>query len=90
MNILIVDDIVEHQKLLGAILESEGHTVTQAANGIEAVAILESMGVDAVISDIFKPRMDGYRFCCEVRAQRKASSSAVHFLHRQLHFARAM
>ena len=71
MNILIVDDIVEHQKLLCAILESEGHTVMQAANGIEAVAILESMGVDAVISDIFKPRMDGYRFCCEVRSREK-------------------
>ena len=28
------------------------------------------MGVDAVISDIFKPRMDGYRFCCEVRSEK--------------------
>jgi PAS domain S-box-containing protein len=68
MNILIVDDVAANQRLLSAILESEGHSVLQAADGAEAMAVLERQKVDAVISDILMPRMDGYRFCYEVRS----------------------
>ncbi len=68
MNILIVDDKNSNLKLLRAVLEAEGATVTEATNGIEALDVLERVGVDAVISDILMPRMDGYRLCQEVRA----------------------
>ena len=67
MNILIVDDQPVNLKLLGAILEAEGHTVAHAADGIEALQLLERNGADAIISDILMPRMDGYRLCTEVR-----------------------
>jgi PAS domain S-box-containing protein len=68
MNILIVDDEAANQRLLSAILESEGHSVLKAADGAEAMAVLERQKVDAVISDILMPQMDGYRFCYEVRS----------------------
>jgi CheY-like chemotaxis protein len=68
MKILIVDDIAANLKLLRAILESEGHEVTEAADGVDALALLESEPVDAIISDILMPRMDGYRLCYEVRS----------------------
>jgi signal transduction histidine kinase len=68
MNILIVDDEAANQRLLSAILESEGHSVLEAADGAEAMAVLERQKVDAVISDILMPQMDGYRFCYEVRS----------------------
>ncbi len=67
MNILIVDDSPTNLELLRAQLESKGHTVLEAADGIEALAVLEREKVDAVISDILMPRMDGYRLCYEVR-----------------------
>ena len=71
MNILVVDDIATNRKLLGAILDSEGHSVIEASDGVEAMEILEREKVDAVISDILMPRMDGYRFCYELRAKER-------------------
>ncbi len=78
MNILIVDDIATNRKLLRAVLEAEGLTVFDAADGVEALTLLEREPVDAVISDILMPRMDGYRLCLEVRRSEKFG--AVPFL----------
>lgn len=71
MNILVVDDHATNRKLLRAVLESENQTVFDAADGVEALGVLKSKPVDAVISDILMPRMDGYRLCHEVRSDQK-------------------
>src|SRR6266446_2836275 len=67
MNILIVDDSPTNLLLLRFNLESGGHTVCEAADGVEALALLNREHVDVIISDILMPRMDGYRLCHEVR-----------------------
>src|SRR6266404_3718521 len=67
MKILIVDDNATNLKLLRAMLEAESFPVVEAADGIEALAVLAQEKIDAIISDILMPRMDGYRFCYEVR-----------------------
>jgi CheY-like chemotaxis protein len=67
MNLLIVDDIPTNRKLLRVTLEAEGHTTLEAADGVEALRILASERVDAVISDILMPNMDGFRLCHEIR-----------------------
>jgi CheY-like chemotaxis protein len=67
MNILIVDDIATNRKLLRVTLEAEGHTAFEAADGVEALQILDREKVDAVISDILMPNMDGFRLCQEIR-----------------------
>jgi len=67
MNLLIVDDHPTNLKLLRAQLESEGHAVFEAHDGVDALALLNRQRVDAVISDILMPRMDGYRLCHEIR-----------------------
>jgi signal transduction histidine kinase len=71
MNILIVDDNPTNLRLLRAMLESEDYRVIQASDGLEALATLEREKIDAIISDILMPRMDGYRFCLEVRKSEK-------------------
>src|ERR1700742_1734461 len=71
MNVLIVDDILTNRKLLKALLEAESMTVFSAHDGIDALKILEQEKVDAIISDILMPRMDGYRLCVEVRRNEK-------------------
>jgi CheY-like chemotaxis protein len=65
--ILIVDDIATNRKLLRAILEAAGHATLEAADGVEALRLLQREHVTAVISDILMPNMDGFRFCLEVR-----------------------
>lgn len=74
MKFLIVDD---HQDQLDALhrnLESCGHQAVEAGNGVEALAVLESESVDAVISDILMPSMDGFRLCREIRKSGKRYS----------------
>jgi signal transduction histidine kinase len=74
MNVLIVDDHASSRKLLCAALESEGHSASEAANGKEALDVLERESIDAVISDILMPTMDGFRLCHEIRTSAHAHS----------------
>jgi PAS domain S-box-containing protein len=67
MNILVVDDHATNRKLLRAQLEAERFVVVEAANGVEGLTVLKRESIDAIISDILMPRMDGFRFCYEVR-----------------------
>ncbi len=67
MNLLIVDDISTNRKLLRVTLEAEGYNTLEAADGVEALQILARETVDAVISDILMPNMDGFRLCHEIR-----------------------
>lgn len=74
MKVLIVDDNTLNRKLLRAILAAEGDTVIEAEDGVWALDILEREKIDAVISDILMPRMDGYRLCYEIRKSRRLST----------------
>jgi signal transduction histidine kinase len=67
MKILIVDDVAINRKLLRVTLEAEGHATLEAADGVEALEMLERETVDAVISDILMPNMDGFRLCHAIR-----------------------
>lgn len=71
MNILVVDDNATNRKLLRAILQADGLDTHEAADGVEALAVLERDPVDAIISDILMPNMDGYRLCHEVRQRER-------------------
>src|SRR6266576_613714 len=71
INVLIADDNVTNRKLLRTVLEYAGHTVLEADNGVTALKFLEQGQVDAVISDILMPGMDGFRFCFEIRRNSK-------------------
>jgi CheY-like chemotaxis protein len=74
MTILVVDDFAENRKVVNAVLSHEGFRVFEASDGIEAFRILEREPIDAVISDILMPNMDGYRLCIELRRSAKFSS----------------
>lgn len=74
MHVLIADDNLPNLRLLRALLEAEGHEVTSAADGMEALELVDKVEVQAIISDILMPRMDGYRFCMEVRKRDKSKS----------------
>jgi signal transduction histidine kinase/CheY-like chemotaxis protein len=67
MKVLIAEDNPTNRKLLRAVLEAEGYGVVAVFNGREALAALEREPVNAIISDILMPEMDGYRLCLEVR-----------------------
>lgn len=74
MRLLIVDDHSTNRKLLRVTLEAEGHTTLEATDGVEALALLAHEKVDAVISDILMPNMDGFRLCREIRKSEQLRS----------------
>ena len=59
MKILIADDVAANRRLLRAVLEARDFQVVEASDGLEALAVLERETVDAIISDILMPKMDG-------------------------------
>lgn len=68
-TILIVDDDPHLRELSGIFLQREGFTVSEAAHGREALALLETCKVDLVILDIMMPQMDGWEMCRQLRTR---------------------
>ena len=61
-NILLVDDDKHTRLLFEAVLRADGYSVFAAADGEEALEILDKKHVDLVVLDIMMPKMDGYKF----------------------------
>jgi two-component system NtrC family response regulator/two-component system response regulator HydG len=58
-RILVVDDEPNARAGLRTILAEEGFSVSEAADGVEALERLRGQDVDVVLADIRMPRMDG-------------------------------
>jgi two-component system, OmpR family, response regulator len=58
-RILIVDDESDFRMMLGKVLSMAGHSVSFAANGWEALLVLDGDGIDLIVLDIMMPGMDG-------------------------------
>src|ERR671932_709064 len=66
-NILIVDDDPNIRELVRVFLRNEGFDIYEAADGVEALAKLETLKADLVILDVMMPNMDGWELCRELR-----------------------
>ena len=67
-HILVVDDDRSTRLFMRAFLEAEHYTVSLAANGVEALDLMEKEHIDLVVLDIMMPQMDGYQFTQELRS----------------------
>ena len=61
-RILVVEDDVNTRKLMQAVLSQNGYEPVPAADGVEALDILDKKHIDLILLDIMMPRMDGYEF----------------------------
>src|SRR5882724_10912793 len=81
-TVLVVDD---EPSVLFALSEAlgdrrRGVRVVTAANGVEAVAVLESAAVDLVLTDLRMPDMDGFELLAESVKGRVENISLASFL----------
>lgn len=66
-RVLIVDDEENIRIGLREYAEFEGHTVTEAVDGMDAVNKCKNADFDVIIMDIMMPRLDGFSACKEIR-----------------------
>src|SRR5690625_5492659 len=59
LTILVADDTQTDRLILTSIVESEGHRVLSARDGLEAVELYERERPDLVLLDVLMPRLDG-------------------------------
>lgn len=67
IEILVVEDSLTQAERLKHILEKNGHHVSVAHNGKEALTMMRQHKPTVVVTDIVMPEMDGYQFCSQVK-----------------------
>ena len=67
-TILMVDDSASVRQMVGMTLKQAGYSVVEACDGQEALQKATSTRVDAVITDLNMPGMDGLTFIRHYRA----------------------
>jgi len=70
-KILVVEDDATNRKLLRVMLEAEGFTIVEAADGAAALALLGQQEIDVILSDAVMRPMDGFRLCSEVKKNKE-------------------
>jgi two-component system, chemotaxis family, sensor kinase CheA len=76
-RILVAEDSITSRMLLKNILESAGHEVKTAVDGVEALTELRTNDFDLVVSDIEMPRMNGFDLTALIRSDRKLADKPV-------------
>ena len=66
-HILVVDDESRIRAIIKKYAEFEGHQVTEAGDGMEAVTLCRTHDYDMIIMDIMMPELDGFSACREIR-----------------------
>lgn len=68
-RVLLAEDDDAIRELLTRHLERDGYQVVQAPDGVAALGLVERFPVDAVVSDIDMPRLDGWGLLRTLRAE---------------------
>ena len=73
-RVLLVDDDPRLLTVLSDVLRTEGHAITIAANGEEALAVFDPAAHDVVITDLGMPRMNGWEVAERIKTRSPATA----------------
>ncbi|NJK59141.1 MAG: response regulator [Oscillatoriales cyanobacterium SM2_1_8] len=79
-TVAIVDDKSENLELLYRILEREGYGVHPYTSAIEALMAIAASPPDLILSDVYMPDMDGFDFCCHLKADPRTQAIPLLFI----------
>ncbi len=77
MNTLLIDNNPLVLKLVTEILETRGHTVLTAADGIEALRIVENHVPDLIFCDLVMPNISGDKLCRKFRSMEALKTTPI-------------
>jgi two-component system response regulator RegX3 len=66
-KVLVVEDEQSLREALVFFLEKEGHEVSVAIDGEEAIRVYENSGADIILLDLMLPKIDGNQVCKQIR-----------------------
>lgn len=66
-QLLVVDDEPGIREIIRKYAVFEGYQVTEAADGMEALHLVQQQAFDLIILDIMMPELDGFSVCREIR-----------------------
>ncbi|HEY0404390.1 MAG TPA: response regulator [Pyrinomonadaceae bacterium] len=75
--VLLVEDDRSIRRYLEVILQKAGYTVITASDGVEAMKIVMTTSLDAVVTDAIMPQLGGHELCRFLRRQPKLSQLPV-------------
>ena len=70
-HILVVDDDMLGRMQAAQCVKLQGHTVTMADGGVQALELLRSQTFDLVLLDLLMPDVDGFEVLRQMRADEK-------------------
>ena len=76
-KILMAEDNAVNRELLRELLESRGHTVSEACDGQEALDMVESEKPDVLLLDIGMPVLDGFAVVRKIRENPRLASLPI-------------
>ncbi|MFQ5806733.1 MAG: response regulator [Phycisphaerae bacterium] len=59
--VLIVDDVSFERRRVREVVKREGYACAEAANGCEALAVIDEQPPDCILTDLTMPQMDGFQ-----------------------------
>jgi CheY-like chemotaxis protein len=74
VRVLLVDDDPRLLTVLSDVLRSEGHAITTAATGEEALAMFDPGAHDVVITDLGMPKMNGWEVAQRIKTRSPATA----------------
>ncbi|HZZ92545.1 MAG TPA: Hpt domain-containing protein [Usitatibacter sp.] len=71
--VMVVDDSLTVRKITSRMLAREGYEVATAKDGVDALQQLQDLRPDCILLDVEMPRMDGFEFARNLRADETTS-----------------
>ncbi|MGZ5081287.1 MAG: hybrid sensor histidine kinase/response regulator, partial [Usitatibacter sp.] len=75
--VLVVDDSLTVRKITSRMLAREGYEVATAKDGVDGLQQLQDLRPDCILLDVEMPRMDGFEFARNVRADERTRSIPI-------------
>jgi two-component system, sensor histidine kinase and response regulator len=77
LMILVADDHPANRKLIGKILQKQGHSIHFAKNGTEVLEQVANQEYDIILMDVQMPEMDGYQATAAIRERERETQTHV-------------